>query len=210
MCAVDTGSAACKNACASIRFAATTASASCQRLVVAPVPNATIDDGQPYSVQINVINGSAPITAVPFALPDGAAWNAQNRTLVWARAVGRMRPYELVVRVSNELDSVTLSWFVTVRRTIAVGINVTQADRQRLPLAVGERLDLRVQTTPVTAGVVASIMAQSNGSDAWYELGAASTAPWCRLRRRRRRSASLCLRRRELATTPTRCHRTSD
>jgi hypothetical protein len=143
-----------------------------QRLVVAPVPNATIDDGQPYSVQINVINGSAPITAVPFALPDGAVWNAQNRSLVWARAVGRMRPYELVVRVSNELDSVTLSWFVTVRRTIAVGINVTQADRQRLPLAVGERLDLRVQTTPVTAGVVASIMAQSNGSDAWYELGA--------------------------------------
>jgi hypothetical protein len=142
-----------------------------QALQVAPVPNATIDDGQFYSVPINVVNGSAPIVSVAFALPDGAVWNAQNRTLVWSRPVGRMRPYEMVVRVSNELDSVTLSWFVTVRRTIAVGINVTQ-DERRLPLPVGERIDLHVQTIPVTAGVVASIMAQSPGTDAWFEFGA--------------------------------------
>lgn len=147
--------------------------ATCERVGQEPtllaVPNATLDDGASYSVRLYLTNDSSATTLLPVSLPVGATLDSANRIVQWRHAVGRATPYEFIVRASNDDGSTALAWFVTVRRSIVLRLELADNSTARsLLLPVGDRVDLRIVSVPPIDGLLVSLAAAAPSiNDDW-------------------------------------------
>lgn len=145
--------------------------ADCERLVVpvsiAPVPNVTLVEGQPYSVAL-VVSGSAPIVVAPRVLPSGAALD--NLTVSWLSPIGRRSEAHVfsVVADNGGAEPAVATWYVTVNRSVTIGVSHRLANAL-LPL--GDETDLVVRCTPPRPGLQATVWTSSIGEPrTWFEL----------------------------------------
>jgi hypothetical protein len=86
------------------------------------IPNAVVPEGEPFSYQVIVVDGTLPITFSLQNQPQGMTINSSSGLITWNSAIASNNPYQITVVAQNVLGIVTKSWALTVDISFSVSL----------------------------------------------------------------------------------------
>ncbi|KAL3847724.1 hypothetical protein ACJMK2_018620 [Sinanodonta woodiana] len=95
-------------------------------IIQAPPSHATVSESSYYSYQLNLTQGSAPITWTLTTYPGSMTINERNGLVEWQRTLAGSSPYQITAKATNIIGSHSIKWSIMVPRSYSAQATSTE------------------------------------------------------------------------------------